>query len=93
MLQEEPNKIKRVVTTKSIKIASQLFIILVLSANLCWAQRTDLGSWNIINVKYNMNEKWSVFGEAQLRSLKFYNHFHYHEFKGGLEYKVHNRLN
>lgn len=76
-------------TTKFIIVLSQLLIILVLSTNLCWAQRTDIGSWNIINVKYNINEKWSVFGEAQLRSLKFYNHFHYHEFKGGLEYKVH----
>jgi Protein of unknown function (DUF2490) len=53
------------------------------------AQRADLGSWNIINVKYTMNDKWSVFGEAQLRSLKFYTHFHYHEYKGGVNYKIH----
>ena len=25
--------------------------------------------------------------EAQLRSLSFYNNFHYHELKGGLDYK------
>lgn len=48
----------------------------------------DLGSWNIINLKYNYNERLSFFGEAQLRSLLFYKHFHYHEFKGGVNYKA-----
>ncbi len=48
----------------------------------------DLGSWNIINLKYNYNDKLSFFGEAQLRSLLFYRHFHYHEIKGGISYKV-----
>lgn len=52
-----------------------------------FAQAPDLGSWNIINVKYNQNNKWSVFGEAQLRSLKFYNDFHYFEYKGGFNFK------
>lgn len=45
------------------------------------AQNFDLGSWNILNLKYNVNDKWSVFGEAQLRSLKFYTNFHYYEYK------------
>ena len=40
-------------------------------------------------MKYNFDEKWSVFGEAQLRSLELYNHFHYYEFKGGIDYRVH----
>ncbi|AYQ32441.1 DUF2490 domain-containing protein [Runella sp. SP2] len=53
------------------------------------AQKKDLGSWNIINVKYNVSDKWSVFGEAQLRSLLFYNNFHYYEYKGGVTYKIH----
>jgi hypothetical protein len=64
-------------------------IILVLSANHTGAQSFDLGSWNILNVKYNMNDKWSLFGEAQLRSLKFYSNFHYYEIKGGVNYKFH----
>jgi hypothetical protein len=51
------------------------------------AQTDDLGSWNIVNVKYNFDEKWSVFTEAQVRSLSFYNNFHYHEFKGGINYR------
>lgn len=56
------------------------------------AQTFDLGSWNILNLKYNPNEKWSVFGEAQLRSLKFYSNFHYYEYKGGINYKVQKNL-
>ena len=51
-------------------------------------QNFDLGSWNILNVKYKINDKTSVFGEAQLRSLQFYNSFHYHEYKGGINYKI-----
>ena len=46
------------------------------------------GSWNILNVKYTANEKFSFFGEAQIRSLKFYDHFHYYEYKGGVNYKA-----
>jgi len=64
-------------------------IILISSANISLAQNFDLGSWNILNLKYNVNDKLSVFGEAQLRSLKFYNNFHYYEYKGGVNYKVH----
>lgn len=56
-------------------------------------QSIDLGSWNILHIKYNLNEKWSVFGEAQLRSLKFYNDFHYYEYKAGVNYKVHKNVN
>lgn len=52
-------------------------------------QNTALGSWNILNLKYSFDEKWSVFGESQLRSLKFYSNFHYYEYKGGINYKVH----
>lgn len=52
------------------------------------AQNRDLGSWNIIHVKYSHLENLSFFGEAQLRSLKLYNDFHYYEYKGGIDYKV-----
>ena len=56
------------------------------------AQTFDLGSWNIINLKYNANNNWSVFGEAQLRSLKFFNNFHYYEYKVGVNYRAHKNL-
>ena len=66
-----------------------VIIIFTSSVNISLAQNFDLGSWNILNLKYNINNKWSVFGEAQLRSLKFYDHFHYYEYKGGVNYKIH----
>jgi hypothetical protein len=47
----------------------------------------DLGTWNIINLKYKHTKKLSLFGEAQLRSLKMYDQFHYYEYKGGVNYK------
>ncbi len=52
----------------------------------------QLGSWNIVNMKVNVNEKWSLFGEAQLRSLSFYNQFHYYEYKGGFQFKANEQL-
>jgi len=64
-------------------------VILIISAKTSVAQKFYLGSWNILNLKYNLDDKWSVFGEAQLRSLKFYNNFHYYEYKGGVNYKFH----
>lgn len=50
--------------------------------------QSGIGSWNTFNVRYNVSNRFSVFGEAQLRSLKFYADFHYYEYKGGLQYKL-----
>lgn len=52
------------------------------------SQKADLGSWNILNLKYTLSDKWSFFGEGQIRSLKFYDHFHYYEAKGGANYEL-----
>lgn len=70
-----------------------LFIGVFFLLNL-WvtAQHIDLGSWNMLNVKFNLNPKISFFGEAQLRSLKFYSNFHYYEVKGGINYKLNSNL-
>jgi hypothetical protein len=70
------------------RVAFLTILISCSSINNVTAQNYDLGSWNIINLKYNINDKWSGFGEAQLRSLKFYTNFHYYEYKGGIDYKV-----
>lgn len=67
--------------------------IFILCTNRTFAQTTDLGSWNILNLKYCHTEKLSFFAEAQLRSLKFYSNFHYYEYKGGINYKVHKNAN
>lgn len=74
------------------KSTLSIISIIVFSSNISFAQKTDLGSWNIINAKYTIDNKWSLFGEAQLRSLKFYDDFHYYEYKGGFNYKVNKDL-
>jgi len=62
--------------------------ILLCISTSSFAQSSDLGSWNVLNLKYTFNDKMSVFGEAQLRSLKFYDDFHYYEYKGGFDFKA-----
>ena len=64
-----------------------LFILSLMSTIQTFAQGYHLGSWNILNIKYQLTEKWSFFSEGQIRSLKFYDHFHYYEFKGGVNYE------
>ena len=68
-----------------------IYVILA-SSNIFYAQNFDLGSWNILNLKYNIDEKWSAFTEGQIRSLKFYDNFHYYEYKGGINYKIHKNV-
>ena len=66
----------------------KIFVVLLILPFWCGAQESGLGSWNIINGKYTVNSKLSFFAEAQVRSLYFYRHFHYHEYKGGINYKA-----
>jgi hypothetical protein len=40
----------------------------------------------MVNLKVNLNKRWSVFAESQLRSQLFYNDFYYYEIKGGIGY-------
>lgn len=61
-----------------------LYIILLVSH----AGFSQAGSWNIINAKLDLNERWNLFGEAQIRSLKFYDDFHYYELKAGITYAI-----
>lgn len=65
-----------------------LFLFFFYSNLINSQEYNSLGSWNIFNVKYNISENWSIFGEAQIRSLDFYNDFHYYEMKGGINYKT-----
>lgn len=62
----------------------------ILITNRTVAQTIDLGSWNILNLKYNHTDKLSISAEA--RSLKFYNNFHYYEYEGRTNYKVHKNV-
>lgn len=67
------------------------FFVIVISEHL-FAQSAGIGSWNILNIQYKLDDKWSGFFEGQLRSLKFYDHFHYYEYKGGVNYKAFSNL-
>ena len=79
------------------KVNLQRFSITILlfffSISNLSAHTFDLGSWNILNIKYNVNDKWSVFGEAQIRSLNFYDNFHYYEYKSGVNFKAYKNVN
>jgi len=73
------------------KLYLMLLVIILISHKIA-AQTNGLGSWNIFNLKYTVNEKWSAFSEAQLRSLKFYQNFHYYEYKAAVNYKIQKNL-
>lgn len=77
---------------KSVKKARCLSALLFVMPFLLKGQSFDLGSWNILNVKYNVSNKFSLFGEAQLRSLKLYNDFHYYEYKAGISFIAYKNL-
>ena len=47
----------------------RLFLVVMLLASSSYAKA--LGSWNILNIKYNYTGNWSFFAETQLRSLRF----------------------
>lgn len=66
-----------------------LFLLTFLNYPSNGQSKFDLGSWNIVNIKLNVHKKWSVFAEAQIRSLRFYHHFHYHEYKAGVNFLTH----
>ena len=69
-----------------------LLLTCLIATKFTFAQNIEIGSWNVVNIKYNFNDKWSAFGEGQLRSLQFYDDFHYYEFKGGANYKIQKNL-
>lgn len=56
------------------------------------AQTPGLGTWNVLTGRFNYNSKWNAFIELQLRSLQTFNHFNYHEVKGGIGYAIHPTL-
>lgn len=47
----------------------------------------EIGSWNTLNIRYTIDEKLTLNGEGQIRSLNFYNTFHYFEYKTWVNYK------
>ena len=68
------------------KIIYTIILFLLINQSFLFSQKQDVGSWNILNVKYKVNDKWSLMGESQIRSLKLYTHFHYYEYKVFVNY-------
>lgn len=69
--------------------ALALLGVLLFLPIIVYCQEQSLGSWNILNIKYSYNKQLSFFAEGQMRSLRLYDHFHYYEYKGGINYKIH----
>lgn len=65
-----------------------LFLLTAYGVLPAQSVQSGLGTWNVVNVQYQANERWSLFGEAQLRSLRLYDHFHYYEYKAGFTYRI-----
>lgn len=55
-------------------------------------QTSGLGSWNILHLRYPLNHRWVLFTEGQIRSLRFYTDFHYHEWTGGVIYRPNRQI-
>ena len=65
-----------------------LIVLALLATQLCFAQNDKLGTWNMVNLKVNLDKKWSLFTESQLRSQLFFHDFFYYELKGGIGYAI-----
>lgn len=52
----------------------------------------QLGSFTYMSMKTNFRNNWGVFAEAQIRSLRFYDDFHYYEYKAGVNYNIKNNF-
>jgi len=79
--------LKKIAAAKAM-ICLAIFLLCYLNTLQSQSFQNQLGSWNIINAKLTVNNKWSMFLEPQLRSLSFYNQFHYYEIKGGATYNL-----
>jgi hypothetical protein len=65
-------------------------IIVVLITNSLFAQ--NLGTWNVFDIKKNGKKGTSYQLEGQVRSLKFYDNFHYNELNFTTNFKYNENL-
>ena len=63
-----------------------LFLFFAFLSINSYSQKNDFGSWNVINTKLNLSEKFNLFNELQVRSQSFYDNHFYYEVKGGISY-------
>ncbi len=69
-------------------IKKTIILLLLILANISVFGQAKLGSWNILNINLKVNTRWNVFAESQIRSLSFYDEFHYYEIKTGATFKI-----
>jgi hypothetical protein len=48
----------------------------------------QIGSWNILTLRADLSDRWSLSAEGQIRSLKYYDDFHYFEYKAGAYFNI-----
>ena len=77
-------KMRRIISpiVKRILMACSCFCILTF-AN---AQSTNMGTWNIADLFYKVNNHIKIWTEVQTRSQNLYDDFYYHEMKAGVFY-------
>lgn len=63
-------------------------VAFIISAQAGYTQTKGLGSWNVVSGMYTLDQRWKIFGEAQIRSQQFYSDFNYYEYKGGIGYNL-----
>ena len=69
---------------------NNILLFIVLNLYIASQAQENLGSWNIVNGNLKISKNWNIFLESQLRSLSFYNEFHYYEVKTGATFKINN---
>lgn len=70
----------------------KFYVILASFSTIIMFSQNPLGTWNVLNFNLKFDAAWSAFAEAQLRSLSFYNNYHYYEYKAGVTYKITNNF-
>ena len=73
--------------TNSVKVIRLLLIFFYINfVTFVSAQTKNLGTWNIADLYYKVNNHFKIWTEVQTRSQNIYNDFYYHEMKAGLFY-------
>ncbi|MES2776778.1 MAG: DUF2490 domain-containing protein [Bacteroidota bacterium] len=69
-------------------IGAIILFMALFTTTMGHAQTDGLGTWNVANLRVDVNKKWAAWTELQTRSYKIYHDFYYHEVKGGFQYTL-----
>lgn len=61
-----------------------LLSLVLFSTLKLYAQKENLSSYNVLNVEYQINDKWYMYAEGQLRGIEEYAYPDYYEIKTGV---------